>query len=148
MPTARGRVSGGNCGANRRGASMKILRSGLGIILGIGAVVILAVAVGLCNLPWAARWLDVGTSPQSADVIVLLNGGVNTRPFVAAALVRGGWAPKILLNTVTAHASERSGAVPPSFVITLKALDYCNVAVDRVVILDSLAATTFDEAKA
>ena len=90
----------------------------------------------------------MGGPPQKADAVVLLNGGLNTRPFVAAALVHGGWAPKILLNTVAAHPSEISGAVPPYFEITLKVLDYGGVPRDRVVLLDSAAATTFDEAKA
>ena len=49
------------------------------------------------------RWLDVGRPPQNADVVVLLNGSYNSRPFVAAALVRGRWATKVVLNTVALH---------------------------------------------
>ena len=96
----------------------------------------------------AGRWLDVGGPPQKADAVVLLNGSLDTRPFVAAALVHGGWAPKILLNTVAAHPIQVSGAVPSFFDITLKVLDYGGVSPDRVVRLDSAAKTTFDEAKA
>ena len=73
---------------------------------------------------------------------------LNTRPFVAAALVHGGWAPKIILNTVAAHPNQVSGEVPPSFEINLKVLDYGGVPRDRVVLLDSDVKTTFDEAKA
>ena len=52
---------------------------------------------------------------------------------MAAALVHGGWAPKILLNTVAAHPNQVSGAVPPSFEINVKVLDYGGVPRDRVV---------------
>ena len=62
--------------------------------------------------------------------------------------MHGGWAPKILLNTVADHPSQASGAVPPFFDIILKVLEYGGVPPDRVVRLDSAAATTFDEAKA
>ncbi len=62
--------------------------------------------------------------------------------------MHGGWAPKILLNTVADHPIQVSGAVPSFFDITLKVLDYGGVSPDRVVRLDSAAKTTFDEAKA
>ena len=79
--------------------------------------------------------------------MVLLNGSAGTRPFVAAALVHGGWAPKVLLNTVIIHPSEASGAVPRFYEIVSKVLDYGGVPRDCVVPLDTAAATTFDEAK-
>ncbi len=90
--------------------------------------------------------LDVGRPPQKADAVVLLNGSYNTRPFVAAALVRGGWAPKVILNTVALHAVQSAGAVPPSHVVALKVLDYGGVPRSDVVLLDTSATTTFDEA--
>jgi len=117
-------------------------------IIAIGGILMLAVTLNPWSLPWAARWLDVGSPPQKADAVVLLNGGLNSRPFVAAALVHGGWAPKILLNTVAAHPSEISGAIPPFFEINSRALEYGGVSRDCVVRLDSAAQTTFDEAQA
>ena len=90
----------------------------------------------------------MGGPPQKSDAVVLLTGGMNTRPFVAAALVQGGWAPKILVNTVADHPNQVSGAVPPSFEIIAKVLAYGGVPPDRVVRLDSAVKTTFDEAKA
>ncbi len=117
------------------------------IVVVVG-ILILAFATRERTLPLLAHWLDVGGPPQKADAVVLLNGSLNTRPFVAAALVHGGWAPKVLLNTVAAHPSEVSGMVPPFFEINLKILAYGGVPPDRVVRLDSKAETTFDEAKA
>jgi uncharacterized SAM-binding protein YcdF (DUF218 family) len=116
-------------------------------VIAVSGILILVFATKQWTLPLAARWLDVGGLPQKADAVVLLTGGENTRPFVAAALVHGGWAPKVLLNTTVAHLSEVNGEVPPFFEIYLKALDYGGVPGDRVVRLDSLAKTTFDEAQ-
>lgn len=117
-------------------------------IIAVGCILIFVLAFNPWSLPWVARWLDVGSPPQKADAVVMLTGGLNTRPFVAAALVHGGWAPKILLNTVAAHPSEISGAIPPFFEIYLKVFEYGGVSRDRVVCLDSAVNTTFDEAKA
>jgi uncharacterized SAM-binding protein YcdF (DUF218 family) len=118
------------------------------LIVAIGGMLMLVFAMRPQTLPLLARWLDVGGPPQKADVVVLLNGSLNTRPFVAAALVHGGWAPKILLNTVAPHPSQVSGVVPPFCEMNLRILDYGGVPRDRIVLLDSAAATTFDEAKA
>ena len=127
---------------------MNVKRRRLGLVLAIAAVLILIAGLNPYTLPWAARWLDVGGPPQKADAVVLLNGGLNTRPFVAAALVHGGWAAKILLSTVAAGASQVSGAIPPFAEITSNVLDYGGVPRERVVLLDSHAETTFDEAQA
>ena len=113
-----------------------------------GVILIAVLVMGWRNLPLLARWLDVGGPPQKADAVVLLNGGFNTRPFVAAALVHGGWAPKILVSTVAAYPSQISGAVPPSYKIVLSVLDYGGISSDRVVVLEKAATTTFDEATA
>jgi uncharacterized SAM-binding protein YcdF (DUF218 family) len=118
------------------------------LMLAAGGMLILLWATSGRSLPLLAGWLDVGGPPQKADAVVLLNGSPNSRPFVAAAVVHGGWAPKIIVNTVALHPSEASGAVPRFFDITMKVLDYGGVPPDRVVRLDTAAATTFDEAQA
>ncbi len=117
----------------------------------------LAVFIGIVTIPFlvinshallsaAGRWLDVGGTPQRADAVVLLNGGYNTRPFVAAALVRGGWTPKVLLNTVALHALEADGTIPRSHEIALRVLEYGGVRRSEVKVLDVSAKTTYDEA--
>ena len=47
----------------------------------VGGILILVFATRERTLPLLARWLDVGGPPQKADAVVLLNGGLNTRPF-------------------------------------------------------------------
>ncbi len=118
------------------------------LIPALGTLLILAIATRQQTLPLLAEWLDVGGPLQKADAVVLLNGGMNTRPFVAAALVHGGWAPQILLNTVADHANQRNGMVPTYFDISIKVLGYGGVPEDRIVRVESAAETTFDEAKA
>ncbi len=55
-------------------------------IIAASAIAILVMALNRqALLSIAGRWLDVGGKPQQADAVVLLNGGYNTRPFVAAA---------------------------------------------------------------
>jgi len=122
-------------------------RGRLVLIFGLGAMVLVAAVLNPWNLPHLAQWLDVGGAPQKSDAVVLLNGSFNTRPFVAAALVHGGWAPKVLVNTVVDHPNQAQSVIPHSFEINLKVFEYGGVPRDRIVKLDSASATTFDEAK-
>ena len=92
---------------------MKFLRHRWRLVLAVGIILTLVLGVNPWTLPLAARWLDVGGPAQKADAVVLLNGGYNSRPFVAAALVHGGWAKKILVNTVALHPSQGEIFRPP-----------------------------------
>jgi len=122
-------------------------RIGWWIAMASAVVLLVACLNSRSLLRTAGRCLDVGRPPQKADAVVLLNGGYNTRPFVAAALVHGGWAPKVILNTVSLHPVQAAGVVPPSHEIALKALQYGEVPRDRVVLLETSVKTTFDEAR-
>lgn len=125
---------------------MKLRTVGCGIIAA-GAIVGLGLAIASpAVLSALGRWLDVGRPPEKADIAVMLNGSYNSRPFVAAALVRGGWAAKVVLNTVALHPYEASGAIPRSHEIALRILEYGGVLPKDVVLLDTSAKTTFDEA--
>ena len=46
----------------------------------------------------AAGWLDVGQRPRRADYVMVLNGGEDTRPFAAAALITAGWALALVVG--------------------------------------------------
>jgi uncharacterized SAM-binding protein YcdF (DUF218 family) len=118
------------------------------MIVVTAGMLILAVAIGLWNLPWAARWLDIGDPPQPADAVVLLNGSLNSRPFVAAALVHGGWAANVLFSTVADGPNQISGAAPREADVNLKVLEYGGVPRERIIVLDCSVETTFDEARA
>ena len=89
-------------------------RYGVGILL-------LLVAMGLL---WAthrqllvalARWTDVGARPQPADYVMILNGDEETRPFMAAALVKAGLAHHVLIGetALTPYVRGSDRAAPP-----------------------------------
>jgi uncharacterized SAM-binding protein YcdF (DUF218 family) len=95
-----------------------------------------------------ARWLDVGARPQRADYVMVLNGGEETRPFVAAALVNAGFARRVLVagTALSPHMEDR--IVPPDHEINKRVLMQRGVAESDITILPGAAATTFDEATA
>jgi uncharacterized SAM-binding protein YcdF (DUF218 family) len=113
----------------------------------VAVILILLVVLSPGNLPRAAQWLDVGGPPKKADAVVLLNGSYSIRPFVVAALVHGGWAPKVLLNTVADHPDQTESVIPHSFDISVKTLAYGGVDRHQIERLDTAASTTFDEAQ-
>jgi uncharacterized SAM-binding protein YcdF (DUF218 family) len=95
-----------------------------------------------------ARWLDVGERPRRADFVMVLTGGENTRPFAAAALVKAGWAQKVLVAEVAPTPAVSDQILPPFHEINRQVLLKRGVPAEDVVILPGKAATTRDEAKA
>ena len=96
----------------------------------------------------AASWLDVGQRPHKADYVMLLNGGENSRPFAAAALVKGHWARRVLVAETAASPEVIDGIVPPYHEINRRVLLSRGVAAADVAILPGAAASTYDEAAA
>jgi uncharacterized SAM-binding protein YcdF (DUF218 family) len=124
-------------------------RRRLFIILLLAAVVLLACWVTHAGLlRAAASWLDVGEGPRKADYIMLLNGGQDSRPFAAAALVKAHWARRVLVAETAASPAVIDGIVPPEHEINRRVLLNRGVAAANVVILPGAAATTYDEAMA
>jgi uncharacterized SAM-binding protein YcdF (DUF218 family) len=69
-------------------------------------VAALAALLAVCLLTWllraqiltaAARFLSVHDPLRRADAIFVFGGDPDIRPFAAAALFRGGWAPRVLV---------------------------------------------------
>jgi uncharacterized SAM-binding protein YcdF (DUF218 family) len=58
----------------------------------------------------ANAWV-VHDAINSADAIVVLGGGLETRPFAAAALYKNGFAAKILVSDVKPSPAEKLGVV-------------------------------------
>src|SRR5262252_6805294 len=56
----------------------------------------------------ASAWI-VNDAPQKADAIVLLGGGLETRPFAAAKLYRDGFAPRILIVRARSSPTDDLG---------------------------------------
>jgi uncharacterized SAM-binding protein YcdF (DUF218 family) len=103
-------------------------------------------AIHPCLLRAAASWLDVGGCPQSADYVMVLNGGEDSRPFAAAALVKAGWAQRALVGEVAPSAEVLDGIMPPYHEINRQVLINRGVAEAHIALLPGAAAATYDEA--
>jgi uncharacterized SAM-binding protein YcdF (DUF218 family) len=83
-------------------------------------VVLLLVAVGSL-VAWherapllqkAAQWWIISDEPEAADAVAVLGGGVNVRPFAAAAYYQDGLVTKILLSVNDVGPAAQLGAEP------------------------------------
>lgn len=96
----------------------------------------------------AARFLDVSDPPQATDYVMVLGGHVETRPFVAAALLKAGLARKALMATIRGYGDEAQGIAPPEQEVVRAVLVRQGVSPNAIVILSNPCASTFDEARA
>jgi uncharacterized SAM-binding protein YcdF (DUF218 family) len=96
----------------------------------------------------AARFLDVSEPAVASDYVMVLGGNVQTRPFVAAALVNAGLARKAVVATIAGYGDSRDGIVPGEQEMIRAVLMRQGVSPDAVVILGNQCASTFDEARA
>lgn len=119
------------------------------LLMLIVVVVLLTLWLGRRPLLTAvARWLDIGSQPEATDYVFVLNGDVNARPFVGAALVKAGYAPKVLLVPMAERVKSETDPTPPIHEITRQVLIRRGVAPDAIELMDGMVASTFDEAKA
>jgi uncharacterized SAM-binding protein YcdF (DUF218 family) len=109
----------------------------------LGALVVFRLPL----LGWAGRSLDVGTEPQSVDYVMVLGGGSDTRPFVAAALYKAGLARQILVPRMKPHP-DRPQVGPPEEEMVRRVLRLRGVPAAAIVFLDDLVDSTHDEAAA
>ncbi len=99
-------------------------------------------------LPAMGRWLDVGQPPQPSDYVMVLGGGEDIRPFVAAALVKAGFARKVLASTSAVSPENEAGLLPPCHEIIRQVLLCRGVPPDSILLLDHESVHTFDETQA
>ena len=99
-------------------------------------------------LPAAAHWLDVGGRPQPADFVMILNGGENSRPFAADALMKTKLAQHVLITECASSPAVDDNLTLPHHEIDRQILIKRGVPAADITILPAQATTTFDEAKA
>ena len=99
-------------------------------------------------LPAAARALDVSAPPSRVDYVMVLGGGHETRPFVAAALVKAGLAGGVLLPSVKLSPEAEDGLAPPEHELNLDILVRRGVNPDLITVLPGEVNSTSDEAQA
>ncbi|MGD0897540.1 MAG: YdcF family protein [Thermoguttaceae bacterium] len=128
---------------------MRVRRVGCLLVLGLAGCLLAAVALGRGRLlPAVAAWLDVGEPPQRADAVLVLLGTPDTRAMAAAALVKGGWASRVMLNTDAPTPEVERGIVPSSEEVHRRMLIRCGVPPEDIIVLDSRVRTTYDEVAA
>jgi uncharacterized SAM-binding protein YcdF (DUF218 family) len=80
-----------------------------------------------------------------ADAIVVLGGGLQTRPFVAAKLYRDGLAPKVVVMNIEARNTEEIGLTQPETSILKQILIKRCVPEQALVFIGNGVSSTYEE---
>jgi uncharacterized SAM-binding protein YcdF (DUF218 family) len=96
----------------------------------------------------AARLLDVSEPPRAVDAVMILGGSADTRPLVAAALIRAGLARRALVPTGQSAPENEEDLVPPEHELIRGVLRARGVPDEAIVKLPGEVASTSDEARA
>ena len=122
-----------------------------------GLVVLLLVCLSLGAGAWFARapilqgaaqlWI-VTDKPHCADAIVVLGGGLETRPFAAAKLYQQGYAPKVLVANVKPGPAERLGVVPSHTELNRQALLKLGVPLKAIITFGTDVSSFYEESLA
>jgi uncharacterized SAM-binding protein YcdF (DUF218 family) len=99
------------------------------------------------TLPYVARFLDVSETPQKTSAVMVLGGGTDVRPFIAAALVKAKLADKVLVAPIKLSPEAEDGVVEPEHENIIKILVARGVARENIVLLPDTVESTFDEAR-
>ncbi len=118
----------------------------------------LAVPLVLAGLLWAVRapllaaaggWLASSSPLRPVDYLLIMPGDQSTRPFAAAALVRHGWADRVVIpaNVESPHVQDE--IVPPTHEITSRVLELRGVPPEQIVVLDQVRSnSSWDDLRA
>lgn len=126
---------------------MKTRRLMVWLLLLTGAVAI-AWTMRAPLLRAALQWLDVGETPRRADYVMILTGDEDTRPFTAAALVKAGFANRVLVTQSASNPQVDDRVALPAYEMNRQVLLKRGIASDDITILPGAAAATYDEANA
>jgi uncharacterized SAM-binding protein YcdF (DUF218 family) len=121
-----------------------------GICLAVLAGLLAVWLVPELVLPPVARFLDISEPPRAVDYVLVLNGGPNTRPFAAAALIRAGLAREVLLTQQPLSLESlgvQQGITLSELEINKRVLKARDIADERVRILPGEITSTADEAR-
>src|SRR5437870_8128333 len=99
-------------------------------------------------LVMAARFLDISEPAEATEYVMVLGGEMQTRPFVAAALINAGLAQKAIVAKIKGSGDNLDGIVAAEQELIRSVLVHQGVSPDAIVRLDKECASTFDEASA
>ena len=114
----------------------------------LSAMLVLAWTARSSLLTAAANICIVDDAFQEANAIVVLVGGLDTRPFAAAELFRRGLAPRILVSDTKTSPAERHGILPREVDLARTSLAKLGVPAGAVAVLGEEVSNTYEEARA
>ena len=121
------------------------------VLWSCGLVVLLSVLCFVFRSPLltglANAWI-VNDPLEKADAIVVLGGGLETRPFAAARLYHEGLAPKVLLMDVKLTPTTKLGITSPEKDLTRQVLVKQEVPDSDCITVGHGVASTYDESQA
>jgi len=121
------------------------------LVAGFALLLLIILAVGLRSqiLTGLADFLVVNDPLQRADLIFVLNGDYNTRPFLAAKLYQQGLAPQIAIARSQSTPAEGLGLTRNETDISVSVMEALGVPAGQIEILPfpGGVTSTFDEAK-
>ena len=95
----------------------------------------------------ARAWV-VSDSIVPADAVVVLGGGLETRPFAAADLYKKGLAKQILISAVRPSPAEKLEIVPSHVELNRAVLLKLGVPPEAIVSFGNGVSNTYEEARA
>ncbi len=113
------------------------------LLLGFG-VVLWYYSASILNT--YAGWFQIDNPSKGADAILILSGGVETRPQHAAKLVREGYSDTLLITQTRALSGEHTDIIVHENVLSRAILAKNGLEAVTVPSLKSGATSTFDEA--
>jgi uncharacterized SAM-binding protein YcdF (DUF218 family) len=115
------------------------MKRGLKILI---LLVIILAAIGLPVyvyrfqlLSELARLLIVNDSLQPADIIFVLNGDVNSRPFLAAQLFKQALAPRIVISQVEDSPAVSIGLYPNETDVAVQVMQKLDVPAEAITVI-------------
>jgi uncharacterized SAM-binding protein YcdF (DUF218 family) len=99
-------------------------------------------------LTQAGEFLDVSEAPRAVDYVLVLGGGNDSRPFMAAALVKARLAREVLIPKIKRSLAVEDGIVPPEEVIVRRVLMQRGVPESAILYLGEGCSSTEEEARA
>ncbi len=120
--------------------------------LGLAAVVLLGLSgLWLTRLRWLPEigiWLNVSDPLAHAPVVLILPGSEETRPFVAASLMKAGFADRALVPETRANPDVHDGVELPTAETTRQILIRRGIPATKIVTLQGASNSTMSDAMA
>ena len=121
------------------------------IVASLLVLCVLCIAGYIMHAPLLAglahAWI-VNEPLGKADVIVVLGGGLETRPFEAAKLYHQGLASRILIMNPNPRSSSAPGLIPSEAELTRQILGKEGVPASALVILEKKVSNSYEESMA